>query len=202
MKDTQNYVSINATKRKDRRKEIKTALEELFERSPEYETQGQIITDLKDMGIKATQATLSRALKDLEIERNAAGKWTKSEPAENLRQLEKTFEYCGGTFRFPKLYSKIDVVILRTKSDFNTVLAKQITEAFPKEVLCTICPDDKNVIIYYKLKEKESDDDESEKSEVKAKSKSIYKKSKMRVELVRLCKKYRKAKKKEEDLIE
>ena len=148
------------------------------------------------MGIKATQATLSRALSDLEIERNAAGKWAKTESAENLRQLEKTFEYCGGNFRFPRLYSKIDVVILRTKTDFNTVLAQQITEAFPKEVLCTICPDNKHVIIYYKLKEKENDDKESEKYEEK--SKSNYKKSKMRVELVKLCKKYRKGTKNEE----
>ena len=196
MKNTRNDVSINGTKRKDRRKEIKTALEELFNLSPEYETQGQIIADLKDMGIEATQATLSRALSDLEIERNTSGKWAKSESVENLRQLEKTFEYCRGTFRFPRLYSKIDVVILRTKPDFNTVLAKQITEAFPKEVLCTICPDNKNVIIYYKLKEKENEDNENEKN--KEKSKSNYKKSKMRVELVKLCKKYRKGTKNEE----
>ena len=154
------------------------------------------------MEIEATQATLSRALSDLEIERNAAGKWAKSDSDENLRQFEKTFEYCGGTFRFPRLYSKIDVVILRTKPNFNTVLAKQITEAFPKEVLCTICPDNKNVIIYYKLKEREAENDEGEKSEEKGNSKNIYKKSKMRVELVRLCKKYRKTKKKENDLTE
>ena len=115
------------------------------------------------MEIEATQATLSRALSDLEIERNAAGKWAKSDSDENLRQFEKTFEYCGGTFRFPRLYSKIDVVILRTKPDFNTILAKQITEAFTKEVLCTICPDNRNVIIYCKFKEKENDD-ESENS--------------------------------------
>ena len=192
MKDTQNYV----TKRKDRRKEIKSALDELFAQNLEYETQGQIIADLKDMGIEATQATLSRALSDLDIERNSSGKWAKSESAENLRQLEKTFEYCGGTFRFPRLYSKVDVVILKTKPDFNTVLAKQISETFPNEVICTICPDNKNVIIYYKLKEKDNDD-EVEKSEEK--SKSIYRKSKMRVELVRLCKKYRKGTKKDKN---
>lgn len=191
MKNTQNDVSNNVIKRKDRRKEIKTALEELFNLNPEYETQGQIISDLKNMGIEATQATLSRALSDLKIERNSSGKWAKSESTENLRQLEKTFEYCGGTFRFPRLYSKIDVVILRTKPDFNTVLAQQITEAFPKEVLCTICPDNKHVIIYYKLKEKENEKNEE-------KSKSSYKKSKMRVELVKLCKKYRKGTKNKE----
>ena len=44
-------------------------------------------------------------------------------------------------------------------------------------------PDDKHVIIYYKLKEKEKAEGETEKA------KSIYKKSKMRVELVKLCKK-------------
>ena len=57
--------------------------------------------------------------------------------------------------------------------------------------LCTICPDNKNVIIYYKLKEKENEDNENEKNEEK--SKSNYKKSKMRVEFVKLCKKYRKS---------
>ena len=54
-------------------------------------------------------------------------------------------------------------------------------------------PDDKHVIIYYKLKEKEKAEGETEKA------KSIYKKSKMRVELVKLCKKYRKGKKKEDE---
>ena len=196
MKNTQNDVVNSTTKRKDRRKEIKSALEELFARNSEYETQGQIIADLKDMGIEATQATLSRALSDLEIERNTSGKWVKSESVENLRQLEKTFEYCGGTFRFPRLYRKVDVVVLRTKPDFNTVLAKQISETFPNEVLCTICPDNKNVIIYYKLKKKEIDDDEGEKS--KEKSKTIYKKSRMCTELKRLCKKFRKGKKSDE----
>ena len=195
MKDKQKDVITGEKKRKDRRKEIKSALEELFQRKPEYDTQGQIIADLKNRGIETTQPTLSRALSDLEIERNSSGKWAKSESAENLRQLEKTFEYCGGTFRFPRLYRKVDVVILKTKPDFNTVLAKQISETFPNEVLCTICPDNKNVIIYYKLKEKKIDD-EVEKSEEK--SKTIYKKSRMCTELMRLCKKFRKDKKSDE----
>lgn len=192
MKDKQKDVITGEKKRKDRRKEIKSALEELFQRKPEYDTQGQIISDLKTMGIDATQATLSRALRELNIE-STSGKWRKSEDVESLRELEKMFEYCGGSARWPKLYSKVDVVILQTKPNFNTVLAQQITEAFKNEVLCTICPDDKHVIIYYKLKEKEKADGETEKV------KSIYKKSKMRVELVKLCKKYRKGKKKENE---
>ena len=196
MEYVQNDVTNKGTRRQDRRKEIKTALEELFQGKPEYDTQGQIIADLKAMGIEATQATLSRALRDLGIEHNALGKWTKSESKESLRQLEKIFEYCGGSFRFPRLYSNVDVVILRTMPDFNTVLAKQITEAFPNEVLCTICPDNKNIIIYYKLREKEVND-EGEKAEKK--SKSIYKKSHMRVELVKLCKKFRKSKKDDQE---
>ena len=190
MKDKQKDVVTGKEKRKDRRKEIKTALEELFQRKPEYDTQRQIISELKIMGIEATQATLSRALRELNIE-NTSGKWRKSEKVESLRELEKMFEYCGGSARWPKLYSKIDVVILQTKSNLNTVLAQQIAEAFKNEVLCTICPDDKHVIIYYRLKEKA--DEETEKA------KSIYKKSKMRVELVKLCKKYRKGKKKEDE---
>ena len=190
MKDKQKDVVTGKEKRKDRRKEIKTALEELFQRKPEYDTQGQIISDLKTMGIEATQATLSRALRELSIE-NTSGKWRKSEKVESLRELEKMFEYCGGSARWPRLYSKVDVVILQTKPNFNTVLAQQITEAFKNEVLCTICPDDKHVIIYYRLKEKA--DEETEKA------KSIYKKSKMRVELVKFCKKYRKGKKKEDE---
>lgn len=192
MQYVQNDVANTRTKRQNRRNEIKTALEELFKRKSEYDTQGQIIADLKAMGIEATQATLSRALRDLGIEHNSSGKWAKSENKESLRQLEKTFEYCGGSFRFPRLYSNVDVVILRTMPDFNTVLAKQIAEAFPNEVLCTICPDNKNIIIYYKLREKEVNDEGGKAEE---KSKSIYKKSRMRVELVKLCKKFRKSKK-------
>lgn len=192
MKDKQKDVITGEKKRKDRRKEIKSALEELFQRKPEYDTQRQIISELKIMGIEATQATLSRALRELNIE-NTSGKWRKSEKVENLRELEKMFEYCGGSARWPRLYSKVDVVILKTKPNFNTVLAQKITEAFKNEVLCTICPDDKHVIIYYKLKEKENAEWETEKA------KSIYKKSKMRVELVKLCKKYRKGKKTEEE---
>ena len=112
MQYVQNDVANARTRRQDRRKEIKVALEELFQQKPEYNTQGQIIADLKTMGIEAAQATISRALRDLGIEHNSSGKWAKSESKESLRQLEKTFEYCGGSFRFPRLYSNVDVVIL------------------------------------------------------------------------------------------
>ena len=63
-----------------------------------YDTQGQIISALKTMGIEATQATLSRALRELNIE-NTSGKWIKSEKVESLRELEKIFEYCGSSAR-------------------------------------------------------------------------------------------------------
>ena len=87
MKDKQKDVITGEKKRKYRRKEIKSALEELFQRKPEYDTQGQIISDLKTMGIEATQATLSRALRELSIE-NTSGKWRKSEKVEILMDLE------------------------------------------------------------------------------------------------------------------
>ena len=144
------------------------------------------------MGIEVTQTTLSRALKELSIE-NTSGKWRKLEKVESLREFDEMFEYCRGSAREPRLYSKVDIVILQTKPNFNTVLAQQITEAFKNEVLCTICHDDKHVIIYYKLKEKEKADENTEKA------KSIYKKSKMRVVLRKLCRKYRKNKKKEDE---
>ena len=87
------------------------------------------------MGIEATQATLSRALRELNIE-NTSGKWRKSEEGESLRELEKMFEYCGGSAKWPRLYSKVDVVILQTKI-FSAVIAALLLVSSPDAMSST-----------------------------------------------------------------
>ena len=144
------------------------------ERVEKLTSQEKIVLILKDRGIDTSQPTVARALNELGMERDENDNWVKGakwQLEENLKLLKEMFsnvEYCHNS---PRLYTKVGVIVLRTKSNDNASLAKQIANTFKNEVLSTFCPTETEIIIYYHQKDK---------------------KSRMRVKLVELCKTIRK----------
>lgn len=167
------------------RKEVVPVLKELFHNGASFRRQDEIKEALKENGIEASQITISRALQELGVKRNDVGEWTMDANEDKLQKLKDIFQYAGSNLRFPRMHSHVDVVIVRTMPGYSNIIAEQIADTFSNEVLCTVCPDNKNVIIYYKLKTKKAGhDEEDEKSSCEE---NIYKKSRMRQELVKIC---------------
>ena len=166
-------------------KEVAPVLKELFYNGASFRSQDEIKEELKENGIEASQITISRALQELGVKRNEVGEWTMDSNDDKLQKLKDIFQYAGSNIRFPRMYSNVDVVIVRTMPGYSNIIAEQIEDIFANEVLCTICPDNKNVIIYYKLKKKKAEHDEED--EKFSCEENIYKKSRMRQELVKIC---------------
>ena len=199
-----------AKKKYARRDKVKVGIQSLFEKQASFKGQPEIIAALKEIGIKANQSTVSRALNDLEIIRDENGEWVKDENKykRNLSTLGQLFEQAGSTDRIPRLYTNVEVIMLRTMPNYNVLIANQIAATFPREVLSTFCPNNTDIIIYYRLRVKKTQDETSEGdkgmeesepteaavvSEPQAQvSEGKYRKSRMRIEIVKLCKKTRK----------
>jgi arginine repressor len=200
MKNKQNSVYAS-------REEVKENILALFAEQEEFSGQEVIIKALGERGVATTQAMVSRVLReDIEAERNENGFWALSDKGEyrqRLKMLEALFDKAGGS---PRLYSRVKVVVLRTETNYNVLLARQIADTFEDEVISTFCPNDTDVVIYYQRRKKRLKDapqkpslevepeggdkpdqaDQPEEAEI-----DPYKKSKMRIEIVKLCKKIR-----------
>jgi arginine repressor len=206
------------------REEVKEGILELFSEQDEFKTQKEIVNALLKKGIFTKQVMVSRVLEGLELERNENGFWAWSEKGEyrqRLKALGELFEKIDGS---PRLYSRVETVILRTEPNYNVLLAKQIADTFEDEVLSTFCPNETDIVIYYQrrkktrggvqetsqwdveseegvqetspvnIKSEEQADAESEEAEISIQpvTEDPYKKSRMRIEIVKLCKKIRK----------
>jgi arginine repressor len=183
------------------REAVTAGILELFGEQEEFKGQPEIVSALQEKGIITRQVMVSRVLKDLEIERNENGFWALSDKGEykqRLQTLGELFEKAGGT---PRLYSRVETVILRTEPNYNVLLAKQIAETFEYEVLSTFCPNEMDIVIYYQRRKKKLDGTQenaladAELAEVESLIQPVpedpYKKSRMRIEIVKFCKKIR-----------
>ena len=180
-------------------KEVVPVLKELFESGSSFRGQEEIREELKEKGIEASQITISRALQELGIKRNDVGEWSVETNEDKLQQLRDVFQYAGSTSRFPRMYSDVDFIILRTMPGYNNLIAEKIADTFPNEVLCTMCPDNKNIIVYYRLRKKKTVHTTDDSNNEIENSNVVYKKSRMRQELVKICKSMRQNNKDEKE---
>jgi arginine repressor len=183
------------------REAVKAGILELFAEQEEFKGQPEIVEALKVKGILTKQVMVSRVLKELEIERNENGFWTLSDKGEykqRLKKLEELFAKAGGS---PRLYSRVEMAMLRTEPNYNVLLARQIADTFDYEVLSTICPNETDVVIYYQRRKKgprviqDNAAETAESTENKDSGQPVeedrYQKSRMRMEIVKLCKRIR-----------
>jgi arginine repressor len=173
------------------REDVRDGIRELFAEQEEgFKGQPEIVAALKEKGINTPQVMVSRVLAELKIKRNENGFWALSEKdgfQQELEILEELFKKTGGS---PRLYSNIETVILRTKPNYNVLFSQQIADTFEDEVISTFCPNETDIVIYYKRRKKDFSTVEDENSNQTA-SEDLYRKSRMRIEIVKLCKKTR-----------
>lgn len=196
MRNTQKGGSNSSIKHAGR-EEIKEKLQILLEGESSFKSQNDILEALREMEIETNQTTLSRALNDIGAMRNEDGEWVLNQDGfgERLKLLKELFDCSGG---FSRLYSDIETVILRTPPNYNVLIAQQIATTFTHEVLSTLCPNSTDIIIYYRRRKKKTENTERQLAEEREGTlasnaqqvieESPYRKSRMRIELVKLCK--------------
>jgi arginine repressor len=136
---------------------VKTAMLELFEEQEEFENQKEIILALNAKGLFPTQAMVSRELKKIGAKQNGNYGWALSDEEgyeQRLKKLKELFNEAGSP---PRLYADVGMMVVRTEPYYGAKLADQIAETF-KEVLFTLCPDNKSILICYHLRKKEAGD--------------------------------------------
>ncbi|GHV56697.1 hypothetical protein FACS1894216_20810 [Synergistales bacterium] len=138
----------------------KAMLLELFNEQPIWNTQKDMVEELGRRGISVKQATVSRWLSEIGAERDAKidFRWTMAKIdtyKRNLKELAKLLNETRGN-NCPLFRGNIGVAILKTKQSYNNLIAKKIRETFTDEVLSVFCPNDTDIIIYYR-REKDED---------------------------------------------
>lgn len=130
-------------------------LEEMFTEQSTWDTLNSIRTGLNERGFEPpSSATLFRWLKEIgaKATKTKKGQWIlgDDDPAQSMKELDKLFE---ATKDDRPLFFRQDikVAVIQTKLCYNKLIAMKIEEAFD-EVLSTICPNDIDIIIVYKLK--------------------------------------------------
>jgi arginine repressor len=148
-----------------------------------------------------SQSYVSRLINNMDPQpvRNAEGFWKMPAPTAyktNLAQLEELFATTGEKAYF---FGEIQVAFLRELApNYNALIAKKIADTFKKEVLTTFCPNEKDVIIYYRLRKRDPGgvEEGGSKGESIANKKGEtdvekYRPSVMRREIRRICKEIR-----------
>lgn len=130
--------------------EIDRKILELFNEKEVWESQSAIIKRLALDDIHRSQSTVHRSLLRLGAEQTADG-WNLNHAKVYQENLAELKEMMGNMAEKQPLFDvQISTAILRTKPNYNRVIAKKIQETFADDVLSVFCPNEVDVIIYYK----------------------------------------------------
>jgi arginine repressor len=146
----------NTKGRSSRKIEGLKILRELFAEKPKWDKQSDIMKEMADKGISAVStATLYRWLIEIGAKPTMTkkGQWVleKKDSSHDLHLsiLESIFQQTRD--ERPIFFRGVKVAVLQTKPNFNRLTADAIQDAFEDEVICVFCPDDINIVIYYKI---------------------------------------------------
>jgi arginine repressor len=123
---------------------------------------------LQKKGCEISLATVSRWLKALGAKNNDTGQWFLDQDhahKENLKALRGLFD--NTQVQDSDFSTRVRTAVLKTKRHYNLLIAEKIRQTFPKEVLSTFCPNEDDIIIYYR-KLKKDDSGKELKSELEA----------------------------------
>jgi arginine repressor len=141
--------------RKSQKEEGMKILSELFTERPIWDKQDDIKDALVGKGVRSvSSATLYRWLIEIGAKPTLAkkGQW-KMEKKDGARDEHLTAleDLLRQTADDPPLFNRaVKVAVLNTKAHYNHLIADAIFDAFKDEVICVFCPDDYNIVIYYK----------------------------------------------------
>ena len=126
-------------------------LENLFEEKETWDSQDKIILALEDKGYKVSQTNVSRWLKRLGAKQNAEGEWVLGEDYAFMMKLRGLKENIvdSGVFSYSLSSARLQTAVITTKRLQNHMIADQMKQIFEDEIICTFCPDEENIIVFY-----------------------------------------------------
>lgn len=122
---------------------------ELFNEKRIWDSQKAIIERLHEEGITWSQSTISRYLKSIGAEQNDNGQYSLDKISAYEQNLASLSELIGMATDSRSIFvTEIKSAVVKSKPNYNRLLAKKIEETFA-EVYSTFCPNDTDIIIYY-----------------------------------------------------
>ena len=74
-----------------------------------------------------------------------------SSQADEIEKLSNLFKR---STELPRIF-RVEVLVIQTDDYQNTMIAQQIKNAFPERVITTFCPNEFDIIIFYRTRKKD-----------------------------------------------
>ena len=134
---------------------IRKGIIALCKDSQVFRNQGDIIKALKKSGIvNVNQVDVSRTLAELNIRQRENGVWVMDYESSKADEIEKLSNLFKRSKELPRIF-RVEVLVIRTDDYQNTMIAQQIKNAFPDRVITTFCPNEFDIIIFYRTGKKD-----------------------------------------------
>ena len=128
---------------------IRKGIIALCKDSQVFRNQGDIIKALKKNGIdNVSQIDVSRTLAELNIIRKN-GVWVMDYETLQTDEIKNLTDLFKRSKELPRIF-RVEVLVIQTDGYQNTMIAQQIKNAFPNRVITTLCPNDFDIIIFYR----------------------------------------------------
>lgn len=111
-----------------------------------------IIALCEEKGIKnVNQVNVSRALAELKIRQRENHYWVMDYDNSQQDEIEKLSDMFRKSKEPPRIYN-VKILFIKTDNYRNTMIAQQIKDAFPDRVISTICPNEFDIIVFYRTR--------------------------------------------------
>ena len=152
-----NKKKINGKTKKDL---IRKGIIALCEEHREFKTQGEIAKALEknDCNLDdVKQVDVSRALSELKIEKRKykdGYRWYMDYNSSQEDEIENLSDLFRRSKTLPNVFN-VDVLVVQTDPYCNTMIAQQIEKTFSDRVISTFCPNEVDIIIFYRTRKKD-----------------------------------------------
>lgn len=134
---------------------VREALIDLCDERQEFRNQSDIAKELKKRGIdNVNQVDVSRTLAELNIRQRENGVWVMDYESSQADEIEKLSNLFKRSKELPRIY-RVEVLVIQTDDYQNTMIAQQIKNAFPDRVITTFCPNEVDIVIFYRTGKKD-----------------------------------------------
>lgn len=132
---------------------IKEGIIALCDEGRKFANQRAIIKALNEKGIdNVNQVDVSRTLAELKIPQRD-GVWVMEYESSQADEIEKLSSLFKRSQELPRIF-RVEVLVVQTDPYCNTMIAQQIEKTFSERVISTFCPNEVDIIIFYRTGKK------------------------------------------------
>ena len=133
---------------------IKEGIIALCDEGRKFANQRAIIKALNEKGIdNVNQVDVSRTLAELKIPQRD-GVWVMEYESSQADEIEKLSNLFKRSQELPRIF-RVEVLVVQTDPYCNTMIAQQIEKTFSERVISTFCPNEVDIIIFYRTGKKD-----------------------------------------------